>query len=97
MFLFDQVVLQDWNVQEYNCGKNDPRILAWLEQVDAKTVKISYRTNRPVIFNSNLFHETDEIAFRDDYLSRRINITLLYGYRLQAHSRIALHRLKKVR
>jgi hypothetical protein len=28
-----------------------------------------------------LFHETDDITFRDDYVSRRINITLLYGYR----------------
>ena len=47
-------------------------------------MNIPYRVNRPIIFNSDLFHETDEIAFKDDYLSRRINITLLYGYRLQA-------------
>jgi len=31
-----------------------------------------------------LFHETDDVRFRDDYLSRRINITLLYGYRSQS-------------
>jgi hypothetical protein len=47
-------------------------------------VKIPYRTNRAVVFNSDLFHESDEIAFKDDYLSRRINVTLLYGYRLRA-------------
>lgn len=82
--LFDQEVPQDWNVQEYNSDKNTPRIFAWLEQVGAKTVKIPYRTNRPVIFNSDLFHETDEIAFRDDYLSRPINMALLYGSRIQA-------------
>ena len=49
---FDQEVPQDWNVQEYNSDKNKPRSLAWLEQVGAKTVKIPYRTNRPIIFNS---------------------------------------------
>ncbi|KAF4516180.1 hypothetical protein B566_EDAN000419 [Ephemera danica] len=31
-----------------------------------------------------LFHETDDVTFRNNYLSRRINITLLYGYRHQA-------------
>lgn len=49
-----------------------------------KTVKIPYQTNRAIIFNSDLFHETDEIAFKNDYLDRRINITLLYGHRLRA-------------
>ncbi|MGH7148457.1 MAG: hypothetical protein ACREIJ_11250 [Nitrospiraceae bacterium] len=41
----------------------------------AKTVKIPYRTNPPIIFNSDLFHETDESAFKDDFLSRHINMT----------------------
>ena len=49
-----------------------------------KTVKILYRTSRAIIVNSDLFHETMEIAFKDNYFSRRINITLLYGHRLQA-------------
>jgi hypothetical protein len=34
-----------------------------------------------VIFDSNLFHATDRIAFRPGYTNRRINITLLYGRR----------------
>jgi hypothetical protein len=37
-----------------------------------------------VVFNSDLFHETDDSTFKDEYLNRRINITLLYGYRHQA-------------
>ena len=40
-----------------------------------------YRANRAVVFDSDLFHETDAIRFRDGYLNRRINITLLYGNR----------------
>jgi len=44
-------------------------------------VAIPYRQNRAVVFNSDLFHETDRLAFKDEYVSRRINVTLLYGYR----------------
>ena len=73
--LFDQAVPQDWHFQECNSNKNKPRILAWLEQVCPKTVKIPYRTNRSIIFNSDLLYETDEIACEDDCLSRPINMT----------------------
>lgn len=84
LVVYDKEAPRDWNFQEYNSDQNKPKILAWLKQVGAQTVKVPYRTNRAIIFNSDLFHETDEIAFRDDYLSRRINITLLYGRRLRA-------------
>jgi tetratricopeptide (TPR) repeat protein len=81
LVVYDKEAPRDWNFQEYNNDKHKPKILAWLKQVGAKAVKIPYRANRAVVFNSDLFHESDEIAFKDDYLSRRINITLLYGYR----------------
>jgi tetratricopeptide (TPR) repeat protein len=81
LVVYDKEAPRDWNFQEYNSDKNKPKILAWLTQVGAKAVKIPYRANRAVVFNSDLFHETDEIAFKDDYLSRRVNITLLYGFR----------------
>jgi hypothetical protein len=84
LVVYDKEAPRDWNFQEYNSDKNKPKILTWLKQVGAKAVKIPYRANRAVVFNSDLFHETDVIAFKDDYLSRRINITLLYGYRLRA-------------
>jgi hypothetical protein len=42
---------------------------------------IPYRANRAVIFDSDLFHETDAIRFRDGFENRRINCTLLYGFR----------------
>ncbi len=44
-------------------------------------MSVPYRANRAVIFDSNLFHETDRPRFKDGYLNRRINITLLYGLR----------------
>lgn len=81
LVVYDKEAPRDWNFQEYNSDKNKPKILAWLKQVGAQTVRIPYRANRAIVFNSDLFHETDEIAFKDEYLSRRINITLLYGFR----------------
>ena len=42
-----------------------------------------HRQNRVVIFNSDLFHRTDDIRFRDGFENRRINVTMLYGTREQ--------------
>jgi hypothetical protein len=44
-------------------------------------VRVPYRANRAVIFDSDLFHASDRPHFREGYLNRRINITLLYGLR----------------
>lgn len=83
LVVYDKEAPKEWNFREYNSDRNKPKILAWLKEVGAQAVKIPYRANRAVVFNSDLFHETDEVSFKQDYLSRRINITLLYGYRSQ--------------
>jgi hypothetical protein len=44
-------------------------------------VRVPYRANRAVIFDSDLFHATDRPLFREGYLNRRVNVTLLYGGR----------------
>ena len=81
LVVYDKEAPLEWNFKEYNSDRNKPKILAWLKEVGAQAIKIPYRANRAVVFNSDLFHETDDLSFKDDYLSRRINITLLYGYR----------------
>ena len=48
---------------------------------------ISYNENRAVIVNSNLFHETEAIDFKDGYGDRRINVTMLSG-RIQSKTAI---------
>jgi hypothetical protein len=53
----------------------------FLRRSGAEAITIPYRQNRAVIFNSDLFHETDRFRFKDEYESRRLNITLLYGRR----------------
>ena len=57
---------------------SDPRFPG---RAGAKSVTVPYRANRAVIFNSDLFHETDKLAFKEGYLNRRINITMLFGRR----------------
>ena len=84
LVVYDKEAPADWNFAAYNSEQNKPKILDWLTQAGAKTIRVPYRANRAVVFNSDLFHETDDVTFRDDYLSRRINITLLYGYRHHA-------------
>ena len=84
LVVYDKEAPRSWNFKEYNSDRNKPKILNWLKETGAQAITIPYRANRAVVFNSDLFHETDDVRFRDDYLSRRINITLLYGYRAQS-------------
>ena len=81
LVVWDKEAPRDWDFKAYNSEKNRGKILAFLERSGARMVRIPYRCNRAVIFNSDLFHETDDVRFQDTYLSRRINITLLYGFR----------------
>ncbi|MFO0706645.1 MAG: tetratricopeptide repeat protein [Nitrospira sp.] len=84
LVVYDKEAPADWNFAAYNSEQNKPKILEWLHAAGAQTIRIPYRANRAVVFNSDLFHETDEIRFKDGYADRRINITLLYGYRHRA-------------
>jgi len=70
----------DWDFDKYN---NDTEAMhRFLEKENAGSMRIPYRCNRAVIFNSDLFHETDSLHFRDGFENRRINITMLFGDRI---------------
>jgi len=71
----------DWPFGDYN--ENEPKIRAFLEESGAKAIRVPHRCNRAVVFNSTLFHETDDIKFQDHYLSRRVNMTMLFGLGLR--------------
>jgi len=77
--IWDEAAPADWAFDKYNVGES--AIRAFLASRKARSVVIPYRANRAVIFNSDLFHETDRMAFKDGYTDRRINITFLYGRR----------------
>jgi tetratricopeptide (TPR) repeat protein len=72
----------DWDFAKFNGDLAATR--AFLERSGATATTVPYRANRAVVFDSDLFHETDRIAFKDGYANRRINVTLLYGRREQS-------------
>jgi hypothetical protein len=68
-----------WDFGTYN-GRPD-LIKALLREYRAQATIVPYRHNRAVIFNSDLFHETQEVTFGPGYEERRINVTMIYGMR----------------
>lgn len=86
LIVWDKEAPDDWDFKEYNNDKNTHKIREFLDRNHAQATTIPHRQNRAVIFNSNLFHETDKLVFKDDYESRRINVTLLYGSRQMSQS-----------
>ena len=70
---------REWGFAKFN--KDPATILHYLESVGGAPLRVPYRANRAVIFDSDLFHATDQPVFRDGYLNRRVNITFLYGQR----------------
>ncbi len=81
LVVWDKEAPRTWNFKEYNNVKNKHKIFEFLKSQGAEAVTIPYRENRAVIFNSDLFHETGRLRFKEGYENRRINVTLLYGYR----------------
>jgi Tfp pilus assembly protein PilF len=79
LVIWDKAAPLDWEFAKYNADTT--AALEFLAHAGARSVTVPYRSNRAVIFDSNLFHETDRIVFKEGYLNRRINITLLYGQR----------------
>jgi tetratricopeptide (TPR) repeat protein len=79
LVVWDVAAPLDWDFAKYNAAEQD--ILSFLAREKAKPVTIPYRANRAVIFDSDLFHETDVIRFKPGYENRRINVTLLFGRR----------------
>ncbi len=79
LVVWDAKAPEDWALGKYNGDEKATR--AFLASSGANAIRVPYRANRAVIFDSSLFHETDVISFKDGYLNRRINVTLLYGTR----------------
>jgi hypothetical protein len=79
LVVWDKAAPLEWDFAKFN---DDVRLArGFLSRSGAKSVTVPYRANRAVIFDSDLFHETDEIRFAEGYQNRRINVTLLYGRR----------------
>ena len=77
MVVYDYPVPKSWSFEDYNI--NPQKLKAYLKVHDAKPLRVPYRENRCVIFDSSLIHVTDELHFKPGYENRRVNITLLFG------------------
>jgi Flp pilus assembly protein TadD len=73
----------EWDWMRINRQKSRPEVRSQIEAFleDAREIVIPHRSNRAVMFHSNLFHRSDRFTFADDFESRRINISLLFGRR----------------
>lgn len=82
MEIYDMEAPSDWDFDTYN--RKGLRITEFLKEKKAHSIKIPYKANRAIIFNSDLFHGTSPLSFKEGYANRRINITFLYGKRESA-------------
>lgn len=69
----------DWDFTTYN--SDSAAITDFINREQAEPLNVPHRCNRALVFNSDLFHRTGDINFREGYENRRINITMLYGFR----------------
>lgn len=56
----------------------------WIDSALAErrvTHRVKHRCNRAVVFESEIFHASDDIRFRTEFINQRINITFGFGYR----------------
>tara|TARA_B100001996_G_C18497126_1_gene530007 strand:- start:457 stop:822 length:366 start_codon:yes stop_codon:yes gene_type:complete len=70
---------KNWTFEKYNADQD--QIYEFLNSVKAKHVSSHYKFNRAILFNSSLFHETEEINFKNIYEGRRVNVTYLFGHK----------------
>ena len=82
LLIWDKEAPKNWNFEKYN--NNHQEIKKYLKKKKSKMKRIKYKSNRVIIFNSDLFHASDNFNFKKNYENRRINITLLYGKRENA-------------
>ncbi len=79
LLVWDVPAPRGWDFSNFH--DRQPEIRDFLARHEAKALRVPYRGNRAVIFDSQLLHQTDMVRFREGYENRRINVTLLYGER----------------
>ncbi len=79
MDIWDVVAPPGEEMRRYNSDEALAR--DFLERSGARLTRVAHRANRAVIFQSDLFHKTSDCRFREGYLNKRINVSLLFGHR----------------
>ena len=76
LLIYDVFRPEDWHWGEYN--RHVDKIRGYLEEQEANPYLVSYKYNRATIFNSGLFHETDDVSTKPGDSNKRINMTFMY-------------------
>ncbi|MEQ8332656.1 tetratricopeptide repeat protein [Nisaea sp.] len=79
LLVFRKPAPKDWTFERYNAAPAS-EIYDFLGSERDNPLRVPNRENRALLFDSRLFHETDRFRFRDGYIHRRINITMLFGH-----------------
>ena len=79
LVLHETTAPTDWAFRKYN--SDSAAMEEFLSQADGAVRRVPYRQNRAVVFDSDLFHRTDDLDFAPGYENRRINVTMLFGER----------------
>ncbi len=65
------------NFHDFNATVNSDKMIS--DVGNSEFIKVPYKGNRAVLFDSKLYHATDDITFDSNYINRRINVTFLYS------------------
>ena len=77
MKIWDVGAPDEPSMRRYNGDEDAAR--DFLARSGATATIVPHRANRAVIFKSALFHKTDDCRFKEGYLNKRINVSLLFG------------------
>ncbi len=75
----------NWSFRDYNSQESakETQRFELLKKSKQAPIKVTYRQNRMVIFDSQYLHKTDNLKFKEGYENRRINVTLLYDHKFR--------------
>jgi hypothetical protein len=79
MDIWDVAMPEGIDMRIYNGDENAAR--EFLKTSKARVTTVPHKANRAVIFRSDLFHKTSDCTFKEGYLNKRINVSLLFGHR----------------
>ena len=78
LVIWNKLPPKSWEFSDYNSIGATKKINQFLKSEDVEKITVPHKENRCVIFNSKLFHKTDNFTFKESYKNRRINVTLLF-------------------
>jgi tetratricopeptide (TPR) repeat protein len=79
MDIWDVPAPEGEDMRIYNGDETKAR--KFLADSKARVTSIPHKANRAILFKSDMFHKTADCKFREGYLNKRINISMLFGYR----------------